>query len=194
MSLKKMSKVAGHFKNSAELKNKISSDNSLVAQMEKVGEVMVLALKSGKKILIAGNGGSADQSQHFAAELIGRYERNRAPQKAISLVADIATLTSLSNDFGFNQVFAKQIEALGESGDIFLAISTSGNSENILEALKVAKKLGLKCIGLAGKDGGRMKELCDEIVVIPSDKTPLIQEAHLSVLHVWADIIESSIS
>jgi D-sedoheptulose 7-phosphate isomerase len=155
---------------------------------------MVLALKSGKKILIAGNGGSADQSQHFAAELIGRYERNRAPQKAISLVADIATLTSLSNDFGFNQVFAKQIEALGESGDIFLAISTSGNSENILEALKVAKKLGLKCIGLAGKDGGRMKELCDEIVVIPSDKTPLIQEAHLSVLHVWADIIESSIS
>lgn len=188
-----MSKVANHFKNSAELKHEISLDGAIVGLMEKAGEHMAAALKSGKKILIAGNGGSADQSQHFAAELVGRYERNRAPQKAISLVADIATLTSLSNDFGFNRVFAKQIEALGETGDVFLAISTSGISENILEALKVAKKLGLKCIGLAGKDGGRMKELCDSIVVIPSDKTPLIQEAHLSVLHVWADIIESSI-
>ncbi|OGJ48062.1 hypothetical protein A2344_04080 [Candidatus Peregrinibacteria bacterium RIFOXYB12_FULL_41_12] len=193
MNSRKMNKSSSHFQNSAELKSKIASDKTITDAIEHAGETMVATLKSGKKILIAGNGGSADQSQHFAAELIGRYERNRAPQKAISLVADIATLTSLSNDFGFDKVFSKQIEALGSEGDIFLAISTSGNSANILEALTEAKKLGLKCVGLAGKDGGRMVEMCDEIIIIPSDKTPLIQEAHLSVLHIWANIIEASI-
>ncbi len=149
------------------------------------------ALKAGKKILVAGNGGSASQSQHFVAELVGRYEKDRAPQSAVSLAADIATLTSLSNDFGYENVFAKQIEALGREGDVFLGISTSGNSENVLRAAVSAGKKGMKSLGLSGRDGGKMNEVFDEILVVPSQSTPLIQEAHLSILHVWAEKIEN---
>jgi len=182
-----------HLRNSADLKARLASDEAFVAKLGAMAQVMIDALKAGKKILVAGNGGSAAQSDHFVAELVGRYERDRAPQKAMSLISDIATLTSLSNDFGYENVFAKQVEALGDEGDCMLGISTSGNSENVLRALVVAGKRGMKCLGLAGRDGGKMPEVCEEVLIVDSEKTPLIQEVHLSVLHMWADLIEKSL-
>lgn len=195
MMLLKISKmIKEHLQNSADLKAKLFSDEGFVSQAEKMGEIMIESLQTGGKILVAGNGGSATQSEHFVAELVGRYEKDHTPQAAVSLVSDVAVLTSLSNDFGFEEVFAKQVEALGREGDVFLGISTSGGSENVLKAFEVAKSKGMKCLGLSGKDGGKMKDVCDEILIIPSDETPLIQESHISVLHIWAGMIESVVS
>ncbi|MFH1299288.1 MAG: D-sedoheptulose 7-phosphate isomerase [Patescibacteria group bacterium] len=185
--------IKKHLQNSSDLKTVIASDSELVSGIEKMGLMMIETLQAGGKILVAGNGGSATQSQHFAAELVGRYERDSAPQAAVSLVSDIACLTALSNDFGFEEVFAKQVEGLGKDGDVFLGISTSGNSKNVNRALEAAKSQGMKCLGLCGKDGGSMKDLCDEVFIVPSDKTPLIQESHISILHIWADLIEQSL-
>lgn len=182
-----------HLQKSGDLKTKLADNSEFVSKIEEIGKVMIESLANGGKILVAGNGGSATQSQHFVAELVGRYEKDHTPQAAVSLVSDVACLTALSNDFGFEGVFAKQVEALGKQGDVFLGISTSGNSENVLKAFAVAKEKGVKCLGLSGKDGGKMSDVCDNLLVVPSDYTPLIQEVHISVLHIWADMIEQSL-
>ena len=171
----------------------LAEDDSFVQQVEEMGRVMIGALQTDGKILVAGNGGSATQSEHFVAELVGRYESDHVPQAAVSLVSDIAVLTSLSNDFGFEHVYSKQVEALGRKGDVFLGISTSGNSENVVKALEIAKSKGMFCLGLSGKDGGKMADYCDHLLVIPSEKTPQIQECHISILHIWAGMIEEKL-
>ncbi len=191
--LLKMRKIKSHFEDSSAIQKQLSADGSFLFKVAEAADAISSALKSGKKLLVAGNGGSASQSQHFVAELVGKYLKDRAPQRAISLVSDIATITSLSNDFGYEHVFSKQIEALGKKGDVFVALSTSGNSENILKALEQAKRVGLTCIGLTGKDGGKMKNFCDHILAVPSDSTPLIQESHLSILHILADLAEEEL-
>jgi len=143
----------------------------------------VSSIKSGNKILACGNGGSASDAQHFASELTGRFIDDRIPLPAISLATDSSALTCISNDFSFDHVFSRQIEAIGTEGDSLMCISTSGNSNNLIEAAKSAKKKNIKCIGLLGKGGGPLNEFCDHSIIIPSNSTARIQEAHILIYH-----------
>lgn len=155
-------------------------------------KAMVKALQDKKKILICGNGGSAADSQHFAAELTGRYKRERKGLSAIALSTDTSALTAIGNDYGYNHVFSRQVEALAVHGDILVGISTSGNSQNIINALEVANKMGCITISLSGKDGGLIKNLCDYSIIVPSDDTPRIQEIHILCIHILCELIENS--
>ena len=163
---------------------------------EKIIKVVLLAKKviSKKgKILIFGNGGSAADAQHLAAELVNRFKKERAPMPAIALTTDTSILTAIANDYDFSEVFSKQILALGKRGDIALGISTSGKSSNVIEALKVAKKLGLYTVGLSGGNGGLMRDFCDYLILVPSRETPRIQEGHLLFLHIFSELLEELI-
>lgn len=156
------------------------------------GECCAHVCFSGK-ILIAGNGGSAADAQHFAAELVGRFQVNRRALPCIALNTDTSNLTAIGNDFGFDKVFARQVEAIGRPGDAFIGMSTSGNSENIIAAVRKAKKQGMVTIGLLGSDGGKLAGLVDHAVVVPHNVTARIQEAHIFILHYWAGCIENNI-
>jgi len=163
---------------------------------EKIIKVVLLAkrvISKKGKILIFGNGGSAADAQHLAAELVNRFKKERAPMPAIALTTDTSILTAIANDYDFSEVFSKQILALGKKGDIALGISTSGKSSNVIEALKVAKKLGLYTIGLSGGDGGLMRDFCDYLILVPSRETPRIQEGHLLFLHIFSELLEELI-
>jgi D-sedoheptulose 7-phosphate isomerase len=157
-------------------------------------EVMVASLRAGGKIMACGNGGSAADSQHFAAELLNRFERERAPLAAIALTTDTSTLTSIANDYDYNQVFSKQVYGLGRSGDVLLAISTSGNSPNVLAAMTVAHERGIRVVALTGKSGGKMAAAlaADDIhLCVPASRTARIQEVHLLTLHCLCDGIDT---
>ncbi|MGI4022571.1 MAG: D-sedoheptulose 7-phosphate isomerase [Janthinobacterium lividum] len=145
---------------------------------------------SGNKLLIAGNGGSAADAQHIAAEFTGRYVKERKALPAIALSTDTSALTAISNDYGFEQVFARQVEALAQPGDLFLAISTSGNSANILKAIASAKNMNCKVLGLSGRDGGEMNAICDLNIVIPSNITARIQEMHMLIGHIFCKAVD----
>ena len=163
---------------------------------EKIIKVVLLAkrvISKKGKIFIFGNGGSAADAQHLAAELVNRFKKERAPMPAIALTTDTSILTAIANDYDFSEVFSKQILALGKKGDIALGISTSGKSSNVIEALKVAKKLGLYTVGLSGGDGGLMKDFCDYLILVPSRETPRIQEGHLLFLHIFSELLEELI-
>lgn len=162
----------------------------LVDDISKACEMMIESLKSGNKIMVCGNGGSAADSQHFAAELSGRYKLDREAISCIALTTDTSTLTAIGNDFGFDFIFSRQVEALAKDGDILLAISTSGNSSNVIKAANVAKSKGCHIIGLSGKGGGELCSCCDLNIIIPSSNTPRIQEMHLLIEHMICDIIE----
>ncbi|MEM4264029.1 MAG: D-sedoheptulose 7-phosphate isomerase [Candidatus Woesearchaeota archaeon] len=161
--------------------------------IEKTAEAMIIALKNGKKILICGNGGSAADAQHFAAELVCRFEKDRKPLPAIALTVNTSNITAIGNDFGFDFVFSKQVEALGREGDILVAISTSGNSPNVLKAIEKAKELKIKTVLLSGKAGGKMKGLCDYELIIPTENTARIQECHILIIHTWCKLIEDEL-
>ncbi|WP_277935187.1 D-sedoheptulose-7-phosphate isomerase [Parablautia muri] len=161
--------------------------------LEDAGTAMIETLKGGNKIMIAGNGGSAADAQHFAGEILGRFELERAPLPAISLCVDPSVVTSIANDYSYQEVFSRQIEGIGREGDLFAAISTSGNSENLIYAIRAAKKKKIKVIGFLGKDGGRMKELCDCALIVPSDATPRIQEIHIWSIHLLCEMIEKEL-
>ncbi len=150
-------------------------------------------MKAGHKILVFGNGGSAAQAQHFAAELVNRFLKERPALPAISLTTDTSALTSISNDISFDLVFSRQIEALGQTGDIALGLSTSGNSPNVIEAINAAKKKGMLTVVLTGRGGGKLSSLPDYLLDVPSESVPRIQEAHLFVLHLWAQMIEKDL-
>lgn len=151
------------------------------------------ALQRGNKIIFAGNGGSAADAQHLAAELVGRFVRERRSFPAIALTTDSSALTAIGNDYGFEEVFARQLSGLGNPGDVFVGISTSGNSPNVLRALEVAKEKGIISIGLLGRDGGKMKGLSDHSLVVPSDVTARIQEMHILVGHMICEYIDEVI-
>jgi D-sedoheptulose 7-phosphate isomerase len=156
--------------------------------------LMSEALGRGNKILVFGNGGSSTQSSHFAAELVNRFYRDRSPLAALALTTDIANLTSIANDCGYHRVFSRQLEALARPGDIALGISTSGKSDNVLQALKAAKKRKMTTVALCGSDRTHLHKLgIDVIISIPSDDTPLIQEMHLFVLHMIAEMLEKTV-
>ncbi len=173
--------------------NHIMKNDVILNEIESIINCSLDALRAGKKILFAGNGGSAADSQHLAAELVSRLKFDRPALRALSLTVDTSALTAIGNDYGYKEVFARQIAALGDKGDIFFAISTSGNSENILEALKEAQKRGLITIGLTGESGGKMRNMCDHILCVPSYETPKIQECHIIIGHIICECIENAL-
>ncbi len=164
----------------------------LIPVMEQATRLMIEGLEAGNKIFFFGNGGSAADSQHLAAELVGKmFIEGRRALPAIALTTDSSNLTALGNDFGFETVFSRQIEALGKPGDVAVGITTSGQSPNVLTAVKTARKMGLKTIGFIGKDGGKLKELVDIAIVVPSDSTQRIQESHITIGQIICELIEA---
>ncbi len=187
-------RVRRHFQDSIATKQ--AAVETMAAPITQAVALMVQCLQSGGKIMACGNGGSAGDSQHFSSELLNRYERERAPLAAIALTTDTSTLTSIANDYRYEDVFAKQVRALGRRGDILLAISTSGNSANVIEAMKTATAAGISIIALTGKKGGKMAALLspDDIhLCVPSDTTARIQEAHLLAIHCLCDGIDQTL-
>lgn len=184
-------KIKEIFENSANLliESKILADD-----IDVIIKKILNSIKKDGKIVAVGNGGSAADAQHFVAELVGRYKSEREPLSAIALTTDTSIITAIGNDYGFEEVFSRQCKALVNVGDVILAISTSGNSENILQALRISRKKSAVTIGLSGKNGGKMNELCDVILKIPSTDTPIIQEIHGIVLHVICELIDESIN
>ncbi len=161
--------------------------------LDEVINLCVERLEQGHKILVFGNGGSAAQAQHFAAELVNKFLKERPPLKAVALSTDTSALTSIANDSSFAHVFSRQVEALGEKGDVALALSTSGNSPNVIEAMKAAREKGLATVALTGKGGGKLQSLADLLLDIPSESTPRIQEVHILILHLLAQKIEEKL-
>jgi len=162
----------------------------LIPLVEKAGELATKTLKNGGKVLICGNGGSAADAQHIAAELSGRFKKERIALAGIALTTDTSALTAIGNDYGYEYVFSRQVEALANEGDLLIGISTSGNSLNVIKAIQSAKKIGCKVVTLTGKSGGEMKNLGDVNIVIPSNDTPRIQEMHIMVGHMICAIID----
>ena len=171
----------------------LKADKLLLNSLERICEKCIKSYRNNGKILIAGNGGSAADAQHFAGELVSRFHFDRPALSAIALTTDSSILTAIGNDYGYEDVFARQIQAHGRSGDVFIAISTSGNSSNILKAIQTAKAIGLVVIGLTGRSGGKMKDMCDVCLCAPSDSTPRIQECHLFFEHTLCACIEESL-
>lgn len=166
---------------------------TLDASVQSIGQLLAQSISSGSTLFWCGNGGSAADSQHLAAELVGRFKKDRRALRSVALTTDTSVLTCVANDYSFDDVFARQIEALGRPSDVLVAISTSGNSENVLRALKVAKEMGLTTIAFLGKDGGTAKGLADHVLVIPSDSTARIQEAHILIGHILCELIEQEL-
>jgi D-sedoheptulose 7-phosphate isomerase len=154
------------------------------------GELIIKTLKSGNKILICGNGGSASDAQHIAAELTGRFEKERVALPAIALTTDTSALTAIGNDYGFERIFSRQVEALAKEGDLLIAISTSGNSRNVIEAIKSAKDLGCSVLTLTGKGGGEMRTLGDVNIIVPSSVTARVQEIHILIGHIFCGMVD----
>lgn len=178
-----------HLEASARLKTECAE--KLSDHIDAAAIDILSALRRGRKVLVCGNGGSACDAQHFASELTGRYRRHRRALPAIALTTDTSALTAISNDYGYEQVFARQIEALAVADDIVVVISTSGESSSILRAAETAKKIGCTVIGLTGREGGQLPSLCNRCIIVPSHETALIQEVHESIIHSWGTVIES---
>ncbi len=170
--------------------NAVAEDVELHSLVIAAAEKTAHALRTGHKLLVAGNGGSAADAQHIVAEFVSRLVKDRPAMRAIALTTDSSILTGIGNDYGYEQVFSRQVEALGQPGDVFMAISTSGNSPNIIRALELARSTGMATIGLTGEGGGKMAKLCDQCVRMPSSVTAKIQEAHLAVEHIFCLLTE----
>jgi D-sedoheptulose 7-phosphate isomerase len=183
-----------------EIQSQLQGHQAMIAQLERdmvpliaeMGILLTAALNHGNKLLVMGNGGSAADSQHFAAEIVGRFKLERRALPAIALSTDTSILTAIGNDYGFDAVFSRQVEALAAPGDIVVGISTSGNSPNVLKALNMAKARGCRTIGLLGKDGGSIKAACDLALVVPTEDTPRIQEGHITIIHIVCDLVEKA--
>lgn len=182
-------RIEQHIQRSLDAKNAILNDDAFLKTVEAAAILCAEALKNGKKILFAGNGGSASDAQHLSAELVGRYKYDRASLAAIALTTDTSALTAIGNDYGYDEVFSRQVSGLGQDGDIFVAISTSGNSKNVLRACEVAKEKGLKIIGMSGAKGA-LKDVADLCFAVPAPETATIQEAHIMLGHILCDGIE----
>ncbi|MGY8789020.1 MAG: phosphoheptose isomerase [Pseudomonadales bacterium] len=187
-------RVKQHFTDSID--TKMQAMEALTPFIVQAADSMVQALTQEKKILSCGNGGSAGDAQHFSAELLNRFEMERPPLPAIAITTDTSTLTSIANDYSFNEIFSKQVRALGQSGDVLLAISTSGNSPNIIEAIKTAHDRDMVVVQLTGKEGGNMRSMLsdsDVEICVPSTSTARIQEVHLLVIHCLCDLIDTQL-
>jgi D-sedoheptulose 7-phosphate isomerase len=188
-----MTDYAAHI--AREIQESISVKTELRRVAEQIAEAataIVNCLRAGGKLIVFGNGGSASDAQHMVAELVGRYAVKRQALAAIALTTNSSSLTAIANDFGFEEIFARQLEALAKPQDLVLAISTSGNSSNVLRGLEIAKALGLKKIGLTGNNGGKLRDLVDICIIAPSSSTPRIQEAHALIIHILCGIVENA--
>jgi len=181
--------IEEHIKKTIETKQAILADAGLMNRIVEAAEMCIAALKNGNKIIFAGNGGSAADSQHLAAEFVSRFNFDRPGLASIALTTDTSMLTAIGNDYGFLQLFARQMQANGRKGDVFFGISTSGNSANILAAVEEAEKLGVKTVALCGS-AGKLPEVCDLTLNVPSTSTPYIQESHISIGHIICGIVE----
>lgn len=178
---------------SISVKQKIIEDASLVHSIHEVADECIAAYRRGNRILLAGNGGSAADAQHIAAELVSRYAFDRPGLASIAFTTDTSMLTAIGNDYGYEQIFRRQLEANGAQGDVFIGISTSGNSPNVLAALQRAQELGIVAVGLTGQDGTQMQSLCDYCLKVPSLSTPRIQESHIMLGHVICGLVEEAL-
>ena len=183
-----------HFEEGIELRRRMAE--TMPREIARAGEALAAALKAGRKALACGNGGSAADSQHFAAEIVGRFERERPGMPAVALTVDTSALTALANDYDWDRVFAKQVEALGQAGDVLLAISTSGNSKNVVEAVRAAQSTGLVVIALTGRDGGAMAKMLtakDFHLNVAQPRTMRVQEIHLLAIHCLCEVVDNVI-
>lgn len=178
---------------SISVKEKILENEKLLEDISKVAQEITEAFKRDNKVLICGNGGSAADAQHIAAELSGKFYLDREPLFAEALHVNTSYLTAVANDYSYDEVFARLVKAKGRKGDVLIGISTSGNSENVIRAIKVANEIGMITIGMTGRDGGKMKDLCKYLLNVPSKDTPRIQEAHITIGHIICEIVEKEL-
>ena len=185
--------IENYIQASIETKQKILNDKNIIETINQAANAIIDAYKNGKKVLTAGNGGSAGDAQHIAGELVSKFFFDRPGLSAFSLATDTSILTAIGNDYGYEKSFSRQIQANANEGDVFIAISTSGNSENIVNALVEAKKKNVTTIGLVGEKTCEMDDLCDYIIKVPSDSTPTIQESHIMIGHITCALVEETI-
>ena len=177
----------------AQVAENFTALRRLAPTIEQAGARIVVAVRGGYKIMFCGNGGSAADSQHLAAELVGRYLKDRRPLPAIALTVDTSALTAIANDYAFAEVFARQLRGIGQGGDVLVALSTSGTSENVLRAVAAAKDMGIATIGLTGRNGGAMRAACDICICVPADATNHIQEMHIAIGHYLCGFVENAV-
>jgi D-sedoheptulose 7-phosphate isomerase len=175
---------------SIAVKQRLLNDSELVSTVAMVSELILRAIEQGSKLLVFGNGGSAADAQHIVAEFVGRFAFDRPALPAMALSVNTSCLTAIGNDYGFNLVFSRQIEALGRQGDVAIGISTSGNSPNVLSGVSVAQKMGIHTVGLTCQTGGKLRSMADYCICVPSDETPRIQECHILIGHIIAELVE----
>ncbi|EAL4449637.1 D-sedoheptulose 7-phosphate isomerase [Campylobacter jejuni] len=185
--------IKEHFTDSILVKEQILKDENLITLIKNASLEVIKAYKNGNKTLLAGNGGSAADAQHIAGEFVSRFYFDRPGIASIALTTDTSILTAIGNDYGYENLFARQVQAQGVKGDVFIGISTSGNSKNILKALDLCRQKGITSIGLSGASGGAMNELCDYCIKVPSTCTPRIQEAHILIGHIICAIVEEEL-
>jgi len=187
-----LNEIRNEIKESIETKNKVLNDPNILSMVKLIVEKSIKSLKNGGKIIFCGNGGSFGDSQHLAAEFISRLRFDRSPLASIALGTNNSNLSAIGNDYGYEQVFTREILALGKKEDLFIPISTSGNSPNVIEAIKAAKSLGIQVFGLSGGNGGKMIDLCD-CLIVPSNKTEKIQEVHIMIGHIFCGLVEENL-
>lgn len=185
--------IRKNIQSSIDLRQAVLADDRLLETVQMVAEAMTETFSAGGKVLFCGNGGSAADAQHLAAEFSGRYYYDRPPLYAEALHVNTSFLTAVANDYSFDEVYARMVKAAGRKGDILVAISTSGNSSNIIKALHAATEAGMITVGLTGKDGGKMKTLCSLLLNVPSNDTPRIQEVHIMLGHIVCQLVESTL-
>lgn len=192
--MNKINTIRQEIQASIEVKQKILNDEEFIAQIEAAALCLIEALKQGGKILICGNGGSASDALHIAGEIVGRFQKERRAYAAVALNADPAVMTAVANDYDFEQIFARQVEGLMTEKDVLLGLSTSGNSANVIRAFEKAKQIGGKTVLLSGKSGGKLRMMADVPLVVPSDVTAHIQEAHECIYHILCGLVEQALA
>ena len=176
---------------SASTKQKVADDDAIIETISKVSEKIADCIRNGGKLILCGNGGSASDSLHFAGEIVGRFQKERNPWPAVVLNADVATLTAIGNDYGYDDVFSRQTKAFATNKDLFVGISTSGNSKNIINAVKECINIGCPTLILTGRDGGQLKDMSTYCIVVPSNVTARIQECHINIIHIICELVEN---
>ena len=186
--------IVQRFKDSIALKEQNINDDALISTVVQIADEMTKVIRRGNKLIICGNGGSASDALHFAGEIVGRFQKERSAWSAVVLNADVATMTAIANDYGYDDVFARQAEGHCRPGDLFIGISTSGNSENVLRAVKIAKEKGTKTAAFLGKDGGKISKNVDYPVIVRCNVTARVQESHINIIHSICEIVENNLS
>lgn len=186
--------IAKRMMESIEVKKNLLENEELITMLENVADTIVSSLKKGGKLVLCGNGGSASDALHFAGEIVGRFQKERDPWPAVVLHADVASLTAIANDYSYIDTFAREAKAFTQKEDVFVGISTSGNSENVFRAIRVAKKVGATTVAFLGKDGGIIKNVADYPLIVPCNTTARVQESHIMLIHILCEMIEEKMA